>query len=113
MKDFIKVTKALSDPNRVKILKILQHRAMFVCELQVALGFHQSTVSKHLKVLEEAGLVTFHKEGTWISYRLANGASSPYVASILGNLKHWLDNEPEVRELLASLPTIRRSRLAQ
>ena len=37
MKDFIKVMKALSDPNRVKILKMLQHKAMCVCEIQAAL----------------------------------------------------------------------------
>jgi len=37
LKSFIKVTKALSDPNRVKIIKMLQHREMCVCEMQAAL----------------------------------------------------------------------------
>ena len=53
MKPFIKVMKALSDPNRVKIVKLLQHKMMCVCELQGALGISQPTVSKHLKILEE------------------------------------------------------------
>ncbi len=54
MKGFIKVMKALSDPNRVKIVKLLQHREMCVCELQAALGVSQPTVSKHLRLLEDA-----------------------------------------------------------
>jgi ArsR family transcriptional regulator len=57
MKDFIRVMKALSDPNRVKIVKMLQHKLMCVCEIQAALGISQSSVSKHLKILEEAGVV--------------------------------------------------------
>ena len=55
MKAFIKVMKALSDPNRIKIIKLLQHKRLCVCELQYALGISQPTVSKHLKILEEAG----------------------------------------------------------
>ena len=57
MKEFIKVMKALSDPNRVKLLKLIQQREMCVCEIQAALEIAQPTVSKHLKVLEDAGLV--------------------------------------------------------
>ena len=108
MRDFIKVTKALSDPNRVKIIKMLGQRAMFVSEMQAVLGISQPAVSKHLKILEEAGLVTFHKEGTWVRYRVANGMSSPYAASILGNLRHWLENAPEIIELQARFPDIHR-----
>ena len=57
MKEFIKVMKALSDPNRVKLLKILQERALCVCEIQKVLGLAQPTVSSHMKILEDAGLV--------------------------------------------------------
>ena len=49
--------KALSDPNRVKILKMLQHKYMCVCELKAPLQLAQPSVSKHLKLLEDAGLV--------------------------------------------------------
>ena len=57
MKDFVKVMKALSDPNRAKILKMLQHKTMCVCEMQAALQIAQPSVSKHLRILEEADLV--------------------------------------------------------
>ena len=52
MKSFVKVMKALSDPGRVKIMKMLQRKVMCVCEIQAALGIAQSTASKHLKILE-------------------------------------------------------------
>ena len=88
MNHFVKVMKALSDSNRVKIVKMLQYKKMCVCELQAALKIAQPTVSKHLKVLENAGLVDCNKNGLWVNYHLSSGISSPYVASLLGNLKH-------------------------
>ena len=108
MRDFIRVMKALSDPNRVKIIKILQHRVMCVCEIQTALGLAQPTVSKHLQVLENAGLVSHQKKGLWVNYHLTEGRSSPYAASLLGNLRHWLDHDSEVTGLVEKLPAIRR-----
>jgi ArsR family transcriptional regulator len=108
MKDFIKVMKALSDPNRVKLVKMLQHRVMCVCEIQAGLGIAQPTVSKHLKVLEDAGLVRFKKDGLWVNYHLSDGSNSPYAASILGNMKHWLEDDPDISDLRAKLPMMRR-----
>jgi ArsR family transcriptional regulator, arsenate/arsenite/antimonite-responsive transcriptional repressor len=108
MREFIKVMKALSDPNRVKMIKMLQRRVLCVCELQGALGLAQSTVSKHLKILEEAGMITYLKDGLWVNYRLADGAKNQYVASLLGNLRHWLEDDAEVEALLNRLPEIRR-----
>ena len=108
MKPLIKVMKALSDPNRVKMVKLLQRRVLCVCEIQEALGLAQSTASKHLKILEEAGLITYVKEGLWVNYRLADGARNPYVASLLGNLRHWLEDDADVAALVARLPEINR-----
>ncbi|MEJ2155680.1 MAG: metalloregulator ArsR/SmtB family transcription factor [Desulfobacteraceae bacterium] len=101
MREFIKVMKALADPNRVRMVKLLQHRVLCVCEIQAALGLAQSTASKHLKILEDAGLITYLKEGPWVNYRLADGARNPYVASLLGNLRHWLEDDKEVAALVA------------
>jgi len=108
MREFVQAMKALSDRGRVKILKMLQHKVMCVCEIQEALGLAQSTASKHLKILEEAGLVTYRKEGLWVNYTLADGSKNPYVASLLGNLRHWLDDDPEIKSIVARLPDIRR-----
>lgn len=101
MEEFIKVMKALSDSNRVKLIKMLQTRGMCVCEIQAALGIAQPTVSKHLKVLEAAGLVGRVKDGLWVNYFLADGNRSPYAASLMGSLRHWLNNDSGIQELLA------------
>jgi len=108
MKAFTKVMKALSDPNRVKILKLLQQKMLCVCELQCALEISQPNVSKHLKILEDAGLVKSQKDGLWVNYYLAQGKQSPYAASLLGNLKHWLDDDQEVSDLIDKASTINR-----
>lgn len=113
MREFIKVMKALSDPNRIKILKMLQRRVMCVCEIQEALRLAQSTASKHLKILEEAGLITYIKEGLWVNYRLSDGSENPYVANLLGNLRHWLEDDDYVAKLVARLPDIRRETICK
>ncbi|ACL06413.1 transcriptional regulator, ArsR family [Desulfatibacillum aliphaticivorans] len=111
MKEFIKVMKALSDPSRVRIVKMLGRKVMCVCELQNALELAQSTVSKHLKILEEAGLIEFYKEGLWVNYRLADGSDSPYAASLLGHLKHWLEDDAGIQGLMDRLPDINREEI--
>jgi ArsR family transcriptional regulator len=113
MKPFIKVMKALSDPNRVKIIKLLQQKMMCVCELQSVLNLAQPTVSKHLKILEEAGLIDFQKDGLWVNYYLSDGKGSPYAASLLGNLRHWLNDDPQVAELAKKAPFINRENICR
>lgn len=114
MEEFIRVMKALSDPNRVKIVKILQRKPkMCVCEVQAAVGLAQPTVSNHLKVLEEAGLVVHEKAGLWVNYSVAFGGSSPYSATLLGALRHWLDEDPEIAGLFGILPSIRREEICK
>jgi len=113
MKEFIKVMKALSDPNRVRLLKLLQKREMCVCEIRAALEIAQPTVSKHLKILEDAGLVSREKEGLWVNYSLSDGGRSPYAASLMGNLRHWLEDDPEIQDLMGKSKDLRREDLCR
>lgn len=113
MKEFIKVMKALSDPNRVKILKMLQNRSLCVCELQAALRIAQPTVSSHLRILEEAGLVRSSKEGLWVNYFAGDGSTSPYASALLGNLRHWLRDDPEIVQIMEILPSLRREEICR
>ena len=113
MKSFINVMKALSDPNRIKIVKMLQYRSLCVCEMQALLGIAQPSVSKHLKILENAGIVDSSKVGLWVNYFLADGSSTPYAASLLGNLRHWLENDEIVSELIKKLPSVDRIELCK
>ena len=111
MEMFLKVMKAVSDANRLKILKMLQHKNLCVCELQAALGVAQPTVSKHLRVLVDSGLVQWSRDGKWIDYRLAEGHASPFAAVILGNLRHWLDDDPSVSGVVEQIPLLCREKL--
>jgi len=112
MKSFIKIMKALSDPNRVKISKLLQHRSdMCVCEIKSLLHIAQPSVSKHLKILEEAGLVEYRKDGLWVNYSLVNGSSNPYAVAILRELHAWLEEQPEVAEILKKAPLASREQI--
>jgi len=110
MKNFIKVMKALSDPSRVKIIKMLQQREnLCVCEIRAMLNLAQPTVSKHLKILEEAGLIVFEKEKLWVNYRLHSTGDSRYSAAMLTQLENWLNETPEITDIYRLLPDINRN----
>lgn len=107
-KVYLKVMKALSDRTRVKIIKMLQGREMCVCELQAVLELAQPSVSKHLKLLEEAGLVESRKEGLWVNYRLADTADSIYAAHLQATLREWLNDDQEIRQIVQQASTLDR-----
>ncbi len=112
MKNFLKVMKALSDKNRLKIIKMLQHKDLLcVCEIQAGLGLAQPTVSKHLRILEDAGLVIYKKKGLWVNYSLNQQPDNPYSATMLGNLRYWLEDEQEITKLIEKLPELNRENI--
>jgi ArsR family transcriptional regulator len=61
--------------------------------------------------LEDAGLVVSGKDGLWVNYDLADGNQNPFAANMLGNIRHWLNDEPEIVELMKSLSHIDRCRI--
>lgn len=111
MKHFIRVMKALSDPNRVRIIKLLGRKELCVCEIQSLLKLAQSTVSKHMKLLEEAGLVKFRKDGSWIIYQLTEGEESAYAKVMLINISEWLDNDLELQNMVLKLSIVDQERI--
>ena len=70
MKDFLNITKALSDENRLRMLMALRDGELCVCQITELTGLAMSTVSKHLSILYQAGLVNARKEGRWMYYSL-------------------------------------------
>lgn len=99
MKSFIRIMKALSDPNRVRVLKLLQKGELCVCEIQEFLQLAQSTVSRHMKLLEDAGLVERQRRGTWIMYSLADTDSTGYGAELLSLLEGWLEDDKGLQQM--------------
>jgi len=67
-----RVFSAVSDPVRIKILKLLEKESMCVCELMKALNMRQSLISYHLKFLREAGLIKPVRKGKWVFYKIAD-----------------------------------------
>ena len=70
MREFMAITKALSDPNRVRMLLALRHGELCVCQITELFGYAPSTVSKHLGVLRNAGVVQDQKRGASVYYPL-------------------------------------------
>ncbi len=83
MQEFLNLSKALSDETRVRALLSLAEGELCVCQIIELLGLSPSTVSKHLTLLQRAGLVTRRKDGRWHYYRLAGPAASPIVKQAL------------------------------
>jgi ArsR family transcriptional regulator len=73
MERFVNVAKAFADPNRVRVLWALREGELCVCELADGLELTQSTLSTHLQVLRECGLVQSRRHGKWMYYVLARG----------------------------------------
>lgn len=68
--EYAKVMKALADPKRVKIIDLLSCGTLCACDVLEHFDFTQPTLSHHIKVLVEAGLVTTEKKGTWHHYSI-------------------------------------------
>lgn len=83
MREFMNITKALSDPSRVRILLALEKGELCVCQITELFGFAPSTISKHLSVLHQAGLIQSRKAERWVYYRLPDKTASPAVSESL------------------------------
>lgn len=70
--------KALADPNRLRILNLLEDRTLCVCDLEEVLGLNQSNLSRHLAKLKSAGLVTSQKRGLFMHYA-RKSVSAPFA----------------------------------
>jgi DNA-binding transcriptional ArsR family regulator len=79
MRNITNITKALSDENRVRALMMLCQGELCVCQLIQMLGLAPSTVSKHMSILYQAGLVDARKEGRWNYYRPADEDAPEFV----------------------------------
>lgn len=88
MRNIINITKALSDKNRVRALMAFRNGELCLCQLIEMLRLAPSTVSKHMAILYQAGLVDARKEGRWNYYRLADEDAPEYVLEAI----RWVQN---------------------
>lgn len=90
------MAKALAHPSRLLILDALSERERCVCELTKLVGADQSTVSKHLAVLRQAGIVEDHKKGVMTYYRIRIRCLEGFWRCVEGVLKENLEAQRAV-----------------
>lgn len=95
MKKTAQLFKALSDETRLRILGLLLHGELCVCELMAILELPQSTVSRHLAYLKNAGLVSDRRQGIWMHYHLS-ASDSILHKDLLDLLRKDLPALPQV-----------------
>ena len=78
-----KILKALSDPNRLKIIDLLSCGEKCACVILESFEFTQPTLSHHMKVLMDCGLIEVRKEGIWNYYKLASKNTSKLVLFLM------------------------------
>jgi len=88
--------KALSDKNRLRIIKMLQVKPLCVCEITEILGLAASTVSTHLSILKNAGFIKDFKEGKWINYSINKENIEPEIASLVTALHFMLEQDDKI-----------------
>ena len=107
MRNFLPITKALSDETRLRLLMALRDGELCLCQLIELLQLAPSTVSKHIALLQQAGLVERRKEGRWHFYRLAEDHLSLATEQALAWVTESLAAEPVIREDQERLVEIR------
>jgi len=88
MEIFLKTIGSINDETRLKILNFINHNdEVCVCDIENALGMIQSRVSRHLKILKEAGFLKVDRRGRWAHYSVRTPLDM-FRQSILEEIKH-------------------------
>ncbi len=98
MREFMAVTRALADPHRVRILLALRRKELCVCQITELFGFASSTMSKHLSILHQAGLILSRKTERWVYYRLPDRSVPAVVRAALAWVRQSLAKTDAARD---------------
>lgn len=96
MNKVLNITKALADESRVRGVFLLKNGELCVCQIIEVLELAPSTVSKHMSILKQAGLVDTRRAGKWTYYRLANETADLSGVEILSWLLRRLEDDPKI-----------------
>ncbi|MEN1760591.1 metalloregulator ArsR/SmtB family transcription factor [Anoxynatronum sibiricum] len=110
--DYETIFKALGEGTRIKIVKLLSIKPMYVCELESVLEMSQPRISQHLRILKQAGLLNMKKEGQRAVYSLNEDVFEAWITGFTSFLRQPLETlpeyQPEVNRIaaIANDPTI-------
>jgi len=97
LKQITKIIKAVADEGRVRILCLLKNKKdLCVCEITVIIGLAQPTISSHLKLLENAGLIEPYKAGLWVNYNIVSDLD-PFSRQLIETLYKNLGNDKQIK----------------
>lgn len=94
----LKVFKALSNDNRLKIINLLDQNNLCACKILEKIELSQSTISHHMKILEDADLVTSKKDGKWRYYSI-NGQTFNELKLFFSKLENTSNELTKIEEL--------------
>jgi ArsR family transcriptional regulator len=104
MKDLERLFKGLADQNRLRILNLLLHGELCVCDIQYVLGASQPNVSRHLTYLRNSGLVLDRRDGARMFYRLVQ-PNEGYEKALFGFLREAFQSSETLAQDLQTLKT--------
>ncbi len=103
-----RIFKALSDESRIRMVNLLNtKKGLCVCEIREVIGLAQPTISSHLKLLENSGLVTYIKDGQWVNYSL-NTAIDANIMQIINQAILILAESGQIKTDLEKLKAVNR-----
>jgi ArsR family transcriptional regulator, arsenate/arsenite/antimonite-responsive transcriptional repressor len=113
MKQFLAITKALSDETRVRALLSLREGELCLCQIIVLLRLAPSTVSKHMDLLHRAGLVERRKDGRWHYFRLADPDGTSAAQWAIRWVREALRDEPGLKADAKKICCVRKKDLEE
>ncbi|MFH1009928.1 MAG: metalloregulator ArsR/SmtB family transcription factor [bacterium] len=113
MNQTISIFNALADEHRVRMLLALRDGELCVCQLAEFSNLAQSTVSKHMSILKQAGLVEGRKSGRWVYYRLPGTGGPSGTREMIDWVLKSLETDPKVIEDRIQVERIRSTHLEE
>jgi hypothetical protein len=113
VRELLAVSKALSDESRLRALCAIKDEELCLCQIIQILGLSPATVSKHMDVLERAGLVRRRRQGKWRYYSLADSSAPAASRSALGWLFGQLPDDPRLAADARKAKAVRRQDLEE
>src|SRR5512139_1827956 len=98
LRDFMNLSKALADATRVRLLLALSGGELCACQITELFGLAPSTMSKHLSILYQAGLLDSRKDGRWIYFRLPDGKAPSTVKKAIDWISKAAEEQPRIQE---------------
>ena len=107
MQRYIAITRALADEGRARAVMALAEGELCLCQIVEVLGLSPSTVSKHMSILSQAGLVERRKDGRWHYYRLADSGAPRVVRDAIRWTLRSLEKEAVIMSDAKALSCVR------